>query len=172
MLNENISLSNDLIPKADPPQHPMAEMGEGEVKLFRTWSSAYGLRITWAPKLKGIHYENIDEDLSNKSPLLLMYNPIHKKIPVLLHNGKAIAESAVILEYIDETWKKNPILPQDPHERAMARFIAKFGDDKEYGYCVGQFLRCRDYDNSNSNASSLALIAHLGCSCMTNRQPR
>ncbi|RWR75770.1 Glutathione transferase GST 23 [Cinnamomum micranthum f. kanehirae] len=107
-----------------------AKMGEGEVKLFRTWSSPFGLRITWALKLKGIQYENIDEDLSNKSPLLLMYNPIHKKIPVLLHNGKAIAESAVILEYIDETWKENPILPQCPHERAMARFIAKFGDDK------------------------------------------
>lgn len=121
---------HDLKPKGDPLQRPMAEMGEGEVKLFRTWSSAYGLRITWALKLKGIQYENIDEDLSNKSPLLLMYNPIHKKIPVLLHNGKAIAESAVILEYIDETWKKNPILPQDPYERAMARFIAKFGDDK------------------------------------------
>lgn len=120
----------------------MAEMGEGEVMLFRTWSSPFSLRITWALELKGIQYQNVDEDLSNKSPLLLMYNPLHKKIPVLLHNGKAIAESAVILEYIDETWKENPILPESPHERSTARFIAKFGDDKVSCPCLYQGGLC------------------------------
>ncbi|KAL8127790.1 hypothetical protein AgCh_014643 [Apium graveolens] len=102
-----------------------------EVKLFRTWSSPYGLRVVWALKLKGIEFETIFEDLANKSPLLLQYNPVHKKIPVLLHKGKPVCESFVILEYIDETWNETyPLLPKDPFKKAEARFWAKFNDDK------------------------------------------
>ncbi|KAK7268658.1 hypothetical protein RIF29_21363 [Crotalaria pallida] len=100
-----------------------------EVKLHGFWYSPFTLRVVWTLKLKGIAYENIEEDRFNKSPQLLEYNPVYKKTPVLVHGGKPLPESMIIVEYIDETWPHNPLLPSDPYDRAQARFWAKYADD-------------------------------------------
>ncbi|KAM3395884.1 putative glutathione S-transferase [Capsicum chinense] len=110
-------------------------MANDEVILLGFWPSMFGMRPRIALEEKEVKYEYREEELmeANKSPLLLQMNPIHKKIPVLIHNGKPICESFIAVEYIDEVWKdKAPLLPSDPYDRAQARFWADYIDKKLY----------------------------------------
>ncbi|KAM7490677.1 hypothetical protein LguiA_033598 [Lonicera macranthoides] len=111
-------------------------MGGSEVILLDCWASIFGMRVRIALAEKGIEYEFKQEDLVNtKSPFLSKMNPVHKKIPVLIHNGKPVCESLIAVQYIDEVWKdKAPLLPSDPYQRAQARFWADFIDKKVYDH--------------------------------------
>ena len=62
------------------------------VVVLGTWFSMFSNRVRIALLEKGIGYEHKEEDplLLNKSSLLLESNPIHKKIPVLIHNERPI----------------------------------------------------------------------------------
>lgn len=99
--------------------------------LLDYWPSMFCMRARVALREKGVVFEAREEDLTNKSPLLLQSNPIHKKVPVLIHNGKPICESLNVVQYVDEAWSdKNPFFPSDPYGKAQARFWADFVDKK------------------------------------------
>ncbi|XP_054780567.1 probable glutathione S-transferase [Prosopis cineraria] len=101
-----------------------------EVRLFGIVGSPETTSVEIALKLKGVEYEYVHESPTNKSDLLLQYNPVYKKVPVLVHHEKPVCDSLVILQYVDETWKSHPILPSDPYHAALSRFWSKFIDDK------------------------------------------
>jgi len=106
-------------------------MAEKGVKMFGMWASPMVIRVEWALRLKGVEYEYVDEDLANKSADLLRYNPVTKKVPVLVHGGRALPESVIILQYLDDAWPETrPLLPADAFDRALARFWCHFADDK------------------------------------------
>ncbi|KAI4323144.1 hypothetical protein L6164_022774 [Bauhinia variegata] len=104
-----------------------------EVVLLDFWPSPFGMRLRIALAEKSVKYEYKEQDLFNKSPLLLQMNPVNKQIPVLIHNGKPVCESLIAVQYVDEVWNhKSPLLPSDPYQRAQAKFWADFVDKKIY----------------------------------------
>ncbi|CAI0409406.1 unnamed protein product [Linum tenue] len=82
-------------------------MGKSEeVVLLNYWPSPYGMRAMIALAEKGVQYEYVSVDVvNNKTELLLQMNPVHKKVPVLIHNGSPVCESLVIVQYIDEIFE-------------------------------------------------------------------
>jgi glutathione S-transferase len=106
---------------------------EKGVTLLDFWVSPFGQRARIALAEKGVHYEYKEQNLAEKSDLLLKSNPVYKKIPVLIHDGKPVCESLIIVQYIDEVWSdKSPLLPSDPYQKAQARFWADFVDKKVF----------------------------------------
>ena len=96
------------------------------------------VRITL--NLKDVKYEFFeDTSFENKSELLLKSNPVHMKIPVLIHAGKPICESLIIVEYIDEVWASSglSILHLDPYDRAIERFWPAYIDENWFPTLTG-----------------------------------
>jgi glutathione S-transferase len=74
---------------------------------------------------KGVAFERIDIDLAHKPDWFLEISPLGKT-PVLQVGHTTIFESAVILEYLEET-QPTPLHPADPLKRAEHRAWIEFG---------------------------------------------
>ena len=95
------------------------------LKLISHKLCPYVQRAVIALTEKGVAFERIDIDLANKPDWFLAISPLGKT-PVLLVGDTPIFESAVILEYLEETQPK-PLHPADPLARAEHRGWIEFG---------------------------------------------
>src|SRR5258707_1432742 len=95
------------------------------LKLISHKLCPYVQRAVIALTEKGVAFERVDIDLANKPDWFLAISPLGKT-PVLLVGDIPIFESAVILEYLEET-QPNPLHPADPLRRAEARAWIEFG---------------------------------------------
>src|SRR3977135_3205239 len=96
-----------------------------QLKLISHKRCPYVQRAVIALSEKGVPFEQIDIDLANKPDWFLAISPLGKT-PVLQVGDKAIFESAVILEYLEEPQPK-PLHPADPLTRAEHRGWIEFG---------------------------------------------
>ncbi|KAH0651294.1 hypothetical protein KY284_031206 [Solanum tuberosum] len=91
-------------------------MVNDEVILLDFWPSMFGMKLRIALAEKEVKYEYKEEDLWNKSHLLLEMNPINKKVPLS------------ILRKFGRTKTLCSLL--NPYERAQARFWADYINKK------------------------------------------
>jgi glutathione S-transferase len=94
-------------------------------KLISHKLCPYVQRAVIALTEKGVPFERVDIDLANKPDWFLALSPFGKT-PVLLVGDVPIFESAVILEYVEET-QPRPLHPTDPLRRADHRGWIEFG---------------------------------------------
>lgn len=95
------------------------------LKLISHKLCPYVQRAVIALTEKGVAFERVDIDLANKPDWFLALSPLGKT-PVLLVGDVPIFESAVILEYLEET-QTRPLHPADPLRRAEHRGWIEFG---------------------------------------------
>ncbi len=95
------------------------------LKLISHNLCPYVQRAVIALTEKDIPFERIDIDLADKPAWFLKISPLGKT-PVLVVGETAIFESAVILEYLEET-QPHPLHPADPLARAEHRAWIEFG---------------------------------------------
>uniref|UniRef100_M8D6Q4 Glutathione S-transferase n=1 Tax=Aegilops tauschii TaxID=37682 RepID=M8D6Q4_AEGTA len=134
--------------------------GEGDdVKLLGTVVSPFAVRVRMALHLKGVSYEDLEQDVFDKGDLLLASNPVRKKVPVLLHAGRPVSESLAIVEYVDEVWAgAASLLPADPHGRAVARFWAAYVDDKVVTAMLGILRATTEEERAERLDAALAAV--------------
>src|SRR6516165_5082934 len=95
------------------------------LKLISHKLCPYVQRAVIALTEKDTPFERADIDLANKPDWFLKISPLGKT-PVLMVGENAIFESAVILEYLEET-QAHPLHPSDALRRAEHRAWIEFG---------------------------------------------
>jgi glutathione S-transferase len=103
----------------------MKEIAMTSLTLISHHLCPYVQRAAIALHEKGVPFERINVDLANKPDWFKAISPLGK-VPLLKVGDEVIFESAVIVEYLEET-QPNPLHPADPLTRARHRAWIEFG---------------------------------------------
>lgn len=96
------------------------------MKLYNYWRSSASWRVRIALHLKHLPYEYVPVHLINNGgeqhePAYKAMNPM-SQVPVLeLDDGRRIAQSVAILEYLEDAFPDVPLRPADGYARAQMR---------------------------------------------------
>src|SRR5262249_36235193 len=95
--------------------------------LYHYWRSSASWRVRWALAIKGVAFESVPIDLRTGEQCTAEHrarNPIGH-VPALVIDGRALAESVAILEYLEETIPQPALYPRDPWARARTRQLVE-----------------------------------------------
>ncbi len=91
---------------------------------------------------KGLDFDLTEIDLKNRPANFAEISP-YGKVPVLLHNGSRLYESAIINEYLNDVFPEPPLMPADPLQRAQARIWMDYCDSR-FSAASWQFMQAGD----------------------------
>ena len=102
--------------------------------LYHHNSSVCAAKVRIALAEKGLAWDGTLMTLKGDQldPSYLRLNP-NAVVPTLVHDGRAIIESNVILEYLDDAFPMPPLRPAEPADRADMRLLFQRLDDPETG---------------------------------------
>ena len=109
--------------------------------FYNAWFCPFAQRAWLGLLHRGIEFDYFEQDPYDKSPEWLAINP-RGLVPTIIHNGKSVYESVVLLEYLDEAWPDHPgpkVMPQGAYARFTARAWADHVTKKivpQYYYCL------------------------------------
>ena len=96
-------------------------------ELYTFFRSSTSYRVRIALSLKGLdfapRYVSLPK-MEHKAEAYAAVNP-QGLVPTLVEDGRAIAQSLAILEYLDEAHPEPPLLPHDPFDRAYVRGLSQ-----------------------------------------------
>ncbi len=106
-------------------------------KLYHFDRSPFGWKVRLVLAEKKVAYEGIVPENKSEDPEFARMNPFKLTPVLLLENGKAIFESTVICEYLEDAYPSPAMLPKDPVERARVRLIEDTTDQYLYQAIAG-----------------------------------
>jgi maleylacetoacetate isomerase len=95
--------------------------------LYQFWRSSASWRVRWALAIKGIAFDSVPVDIGSGEQLTPEHrarNPMGH-VPALWIDGRVLAESVAILEYLEETRPASPLYPKDHGARARVRQVVE-----------------------------------------------
>lgn len=103
-----------------------------ELVLFNAPQSTCSQRVRFVLQAKGLAFEERKLDLfagDQLKPDYLRINP-NGVVPSLLHDGRPVTDSSVIMEYLDEVFPApERLVPDEAVERARMRTLMRFIDE-------------------------------------------
>lgn len=111
------------------------------MKLFTFATSPYARKVRMALEYKGIECEMVERCYSLDRKPDLREASERAEVPVLvLDDGRTIADSTIICEYLEDAYPRPPIFPADPFERVRMRAIDDLCDRTFDATVFGYFL--------------------------------
>jgi glutathione S-transferase len=107
------------------------------LELYHSINSVCAQKVRVALAEKGLEYREHLMTLRGDqfSPEYMRLNP-NAVVPTLVHDGRPLIESSIILYYLDEAFPEPPLMPQDPRRRAAVRMFNKLIDEYVHNSCT------------------------------------